>query len=77
GYPEMAPYDRISITAACARIPSPLISQLGMGGRLILPVIDHGVQNLVLLEKNQKAVTEKIICEVLYVDLRGKYGVNA
>lgn len=77
GYPEMAPYDRISITAACARIPPPLISQLGMGGRLISPVIDHGVQNLVLLEKNQKAVTEKIICEVLYVDLRGKYGVHA
>jgi protein-L-isoaspartate(D-aspartate) O-methyltransferase len=77
GYPVMAPYDRISITAACTRIPPALISQLGVGGRLITPVIDQGVQNLVLLEKSYKGVTEKVICEVLYVDLRGKYGVHA
>lgn len=74
GYPEMAPYDRICITAACAKIPPPLIEQLRMGGRLIAPVIEEGVQNLVLLEKGEKGVRKEVICEVLYISLRGRYG---
>jgi len=76
GYPEMSPYDRICITAACIEIPPPLIKQLTIGGRLIAPLIEHGIQNLVLLEKSEKDVREKVICEVLYVSLRGKYGVK-
>lgn len=74
GYPEMAPYDRICITAACKKIPPPLIEQLKMGGRLIAPVIEEGVQNLVLLEKGEKGVKREVICEVLYISLRGRYG---
>jgi len=54
GYPEMSPYERICITAACIEIPPHLIEQLGTGGRLIAPVIEHWVQNLVLLEKSEK-----------------------
>ncbi len=74
GYPDMSPYDRICITAACIEIPSPLIEQLRIGGKLISPVIEHGVQDLILLEKSEKGVGRKVICEVLYVPLRGKYG---
>lgn len=76
GYPEMSPYDRICITAACIEIPPPLIEQLKIGGRLIAPLIEYGVQNLVLLEKNEKGITRSVICEVLYVHLRGRYGVE-
>jgi protein-L-isoaspartate(D-aspartate) O-methyltransferase len=76
GYPEMSPYDRICITAACIKIPPPLIEQLSTGGRLIAPVIEHGVQNLVLLEKSEKGIRRKVICEVLYVSLRGNYGIK-
>ncbi len=76
GYPEMSPYDRICITAACIEIPPPLIEQLRIGGRLIAPVIEHGVQNLVLIEKGEKHIIRKAICEVLYIPLRGKYGVS-
>jgi len=54
GYPAMSPYDRICITAACIEIPPPLINQLATGGRLIAPLIEHGVQNLVLFEKSEK-----------------------
>lgn len=75
GYPEMSPYDRICITAACEEIPPPLIEQLKTGGRLITPVIEQGIQILVLLEKREKDVRREIICEVLYVSLRGRYGV--
>ena len=74
GYPELSPYDSICITAACIEIPLPLMEQLGTGGRLIAPVMEHGVQNLVLLEKSEKRIIRKVICEVLYVPLRGKYG---
>ena len=76
GYPEKSPYDRICITAACLEIPPPLIEQLRIGGRLIAPVIEIGSQNLILLEKRKKEISQKIICEVLYVSLRGIYGLR-
>jgi len=74
GYPRMSPYDRICITAACVEIPSPLVEQLRSGGRLISPVLEQGVQNLVLLEKSEEGIKRRVICEVLYVLLRGTYG---
>lgn len=74
GYPERAPYDRICMTAACPEIPPPLLDQLGIGGRLIAPLSEAGRQNLVLLEKQAPGVTRQVICEVLYVPLRGRYG---
>ena len=74
GYPEMSPYDRICITAACHEIPPPLIEQLTGDGKLIGPVADEGDQNLVLLENSDKGIRETVICQVLYVPLRGKHG---
>jgi protein-L-isoaspartate(D-aspartate) O-methyltransferase len=74
GYPKLSPYDRISVTAACIRIPPPLVEQLKVGGKLIAPVIENGIQYLVLLEKEDKGIREKVLCEVLYVSLRGMYG---
>jgi len=75
GHSEMSPYDRICITAACNEIPPPLIEQLREGGRLIAPVVKGGIQDLVLLEKSDRGVKERTICEVLYVSLRGRFGV--
>lgn len=74
GYQELAPYDRISVTAACMEIPPPLIAQLNVGGRLIAPVLVNGIQELVLLEKRSRGIERRVICEVLYVSLRGIYG---
>ena len=76
GYPKLSPYDRISITAACSRIPPPLKEQLKVGGKLIAPVIENGNQYLVLLEKEEKGIKVKVLCEVLYVSLRGMYGAD-
>jgi len=76
GYPEFAPYDSICITAACMEIPPPLIEQIASGGRLIAPVIEHGTQNLVLIQKVGKRIERNVICEVLYVSLRGEYGAG-
>jgi protein-L-isoaspartate(D-aspartate) O-methyltransferase len=74
GYPQLSLYDRISVTAACVDVPSPLIEQLVVGGRLIAPVLKDDEQLLVCLEKGTKGVQRRIICEVLYVSLRGVYG---
>lgn len=76
GFPELAPYDRISVTAACRDVPPPLIEQLAVGGRLILPVIEGGVQNLVVFNKSSKGMTRQVICQVLYVGLQGVYGAS-
>lgn len=74
GWPERSPYDRIAVTAACPEIPPPLIEQLKRGGRIIAPVLEEGIQNLVLLEKGADGVDRRVICEVLYVSLKGMYG---
>ena len=74
GYPDRAPYDRICMTAACQEIPPPLLDQLKTGGRLIAPVKEDGVQNLVLVEKTPEGTTREVICQVLYLSLRGRYG---
>lgn len=70
GYPMKAPYDRICITAACDEVPPPLLDQLKIGGRLIAPIKEMDVQNLVLLEKGVRDVKRETICEVLYISLR-------
>ncbi len=76
GYPEQAPYDRICLTAACDEIPPPLLDQLKSGGKLIAPVREGDVQNLVLVEKTPEGTARKVICTVLYVSLQGRYGAR-
>jgi protein-L-isoaspartate(D-aspartate) O-methyltransferase len=74
GYPECAPYDRICITAACREVPVPLLEQLKPGGKLIAPIEEQGVQSLTLLGKSERGMSRQVICEVLYIPLRGQYG---
>jgi protein-L-isoaspartate(D-aspartate) O-methyltransferase len=74
GYSECAPYDRICITAACGEVPAPLLEQLRVGGKLIAPIEEQGLQNLTLLEKGERDISRQTICEVLYIPLRGGYG---
>ena len=75
GYPELQPYDRIAMTAACTEIPPPLLEQLAVGGRLIAPVIGAIGQDLTVFEKSAAGLSRKFISTVLYVNLRGQYGV--
>jgi protein-L-isoaspartate(D-aspartate) O-methyltransferase len=75
GCPDHQPYDRIVITAACAEIPPPLLEQLAIGGKLIAPVLEDDVQNLIVFDKTATGVNSRIVCQVLYVYLRGIYGV--
>ena len=76
GYPPEAPYKKICITAACPRIPEPLIRQLEPGGKMITPLGPRNTpQDLVLLEKEANGTLKtRSIDKVLYVPLRGKHG---
>jgi protein-L-isoaspartate(D-aspartate) O-methyltransferase len=76
GYAEHAPYDRICVTAACPTIPPPLMDQLAARGRLIAPVKEGTRQRLTLLEKTPHGVRSEVLTDVLYVSLRGRYGVR-
>ena len=51
GWPEAAPFDRIIVAAAAPNIPEPLTVQLAPGGRLVIPVGDLALQELVILER--------------------------
>ena len=52
GWPELAPFDAIIVTAAPEQIPPPLIEQLQIGGKLVIPVgVEGRTQSLQVLEK--------------------------
>jgi protein-L-isoaspartate(D-aspartate) O-methyltransferase len=54
GWPDQAPFDAILVTAAPEKIPDPLIEQLAVGGRMVIPVgAENEVQILQVLTKEQ------------------------
>ncbi len=60
GWPEEAPFDAILVTAAPDHVPQPLLDQLAVGGRLVLPVgPDGGRQELQVFEKKADGTVER------------------
>ncbi|NCC53133.1 MAG: protein-L-isoaspartate(D-aspartate) O-methyltransferase [Spartobacteria bacterium] len=76
GWPEHAPFDIILVTAAPERIPSPLLEQLAVGGRLVIPVGPvSGPQRLKLVEKLLDGeIAERDIIPVRFVPFTGEMG---
>jgi protein-L-isoaspartate(D-aspartate) O-methyltransferase len=59
GWPEHAPYNGIIVTAAAPHIPQPLIDQLAVGARLIIPIgLPYNYQELMVVEKKVNAEIE-------------------
>jgi protein-L-isoaspartate(D-aspartate) O-methyltransferase len=60
GWEKYAPYDGIIVTCSEDHIPQPLINQLAVGGRMIIPVrYAHNIQELILLEKDGRGQLKK------------------
>ena len=74
GYPEMAPYDAISVAAGAPEIPAALLEQLRDPGRLVIPVGDRGHQNLRVVVKQGGRVSDRVATGCLFVPLRGSDG---
>jgi protein-L-isoaspartate(D-aspartate) O-methyltransferase len=76
GYEAKAPYDRIIVTAAANKVPHELIDQLGPNGKLIIPVGDQWLQDLLLVSKDsQQHIKMQTITQVRFVPLVGKYEI--
>lgn len=60
GWPGCGPFDAVIVTAALGHVPPPLIEQLKVGGRLVMPVGPHGgIQEMTVLEKTAPGKTEQ------------------
>jgi protein-L-isoaspartate(D-aspartate) O-methyltransferase len=78
GWSEMAPYDRILVTAAAPVAPPPLLEQLAPGGRLLLPEGERKGQRLALYVKDRFGALERQEAEeVAFVPLVGRHGWKA
>jgi protein-L-isoaspartate(D-aspartate) O-methyltransferase len=74
GWPELAPFDGIIVTAAAPEIPPPLLEQLKPGGRLVIPVgTEYGEQDLLLVELGEDGeIRERSVLPVRFVPLTGE-----
>jgi protein-L-isoaspartate(D-aspartate) O-methyltransferase len=68
GWPEEASFDRIMVTAAPEQVPQPLIDQLAVGGRLVVPVGPQGdAQWITVVEKTELGIVERRTIPVYFV----------
>ena len=69
GWPEAAPFDAIVVTAAPATPPPGLVHQLGVGGRLVIPLGVHA-QNLCVITRGPEGLRTESVLPVRFVPLR-------
>ena len=68
GWPEAAPFDGIIVTAAPDHIPRPLVDQLKIGARLVVP-IGRGDQDLLVMTRTEDGLREEQRLGVRFVPL--------
>jgi protein-L-isoaspartate(D-aspartate) O-methyltransferase len=74
GLLDLSPFDAIIVTAAAPRVPQALLDQLGLRGRLVIPVGTRGAQYLELWERQGEIFNCKTILPVAFVPLVGRFG---
>ncbi len=71
GWPEVAPFDAIIVTAAPDHIPKPLIEQLKEGGRMVVPVGTYS-QELKKIVKRAGKIEATDVIPVIFVPMTGE-----
>ena len=71
GWKSAAPFAAIIVTAAPPHVPQPLIDQLAVGGRLVIPVGDTH-QSLVRITRTEEGVRRETIAPVRFVPMTGE-----
>ncbi|GIU81390.1 MAG: protein-L-isoaspartate(D-aspartate) O-methyltransferase [Acidobacteria bacterium] len=75
GWEIQAPFDAIIVTAASPKIPTPLLSQLKIGGRLVIPVgEDRNCQRLIRITKKESGFSVEDFGACSFVPLIGEHG---
>jgi len=75
GWPPNAPYEAICVAAGAPRPPRPLLDQLAIGGRLVIPHGDASSQHLArIIRRDEQTFVEEDLGEVRFVPLVGAAG---
>jgi protein-L-isoaspartate(D-aspartate) O-methyltransferase len=74
GWPEMAPFDGIIVTAGAPEVPQTLKTQLSNGGRLVIPVGPRYSQSLLRVTREGNHFREEDLTGCVFVPLLGKFG---
>jgi len=69
GWPALAPYNGIMVTAAARDVPQALLDQLAPGGRLVIPVGAGEVQDLLLIVREENGYSRHVLDSVRFVPL--------
>lgn len=74
GWNKYAPYDAILVAAAAPEVPEPLVRQLAVGGRMVVPVGGRDSQRLVLVTRTEDGYDQQRVTDVTFVPLLGRFG---
>lgn len=75
GWRKFAPFDIITVSAASPEVPPALLDQLADGGRMLVPVGDRTVQDLLLVRRVGDDLHRTSVREgCTFVPLLGRYG---
>ena len=72
GFKEKAPYDKIIVTAGAPFVPKPLLAQLKVGGRLLIPVGDKKQIMTMFYRKTPKEFEKKELGDFAFVPMLQK-----
>ena len=72
GLPEQAPFDKIIVTAGAPFVPKPLLGQLKVGGRLLIPVGDKTQTMILFIRKSDKEFEKKELGDFAFVPMLGE-----
>jgi protein-L-isoaspartate(D-aspartate) O-methyltransferase len=74
GWPGEAPFDAILVTAGSPQVPPPLVDQLAMGGRIVIPVGDRYSQTLTRVRRSPEGLRHEYLGGCRFVKLIGRHG---
>jgi len=72
GWPDAAPFQAIVVTAAPPEVPAPLVEQLAVGGRLVIPVGEYEQHLEVHVKQADGTTTVERLFEVRFVPMTGE-----
>ena len=74
GWRRFAPFDAILVAAGGPEVPEPLLDQLAVGGRMLIPVGSRDAQRLMLVRRTPNDVLYEEVLDCKFVPLLGRFG---